>query len=198
MQRLRRKGTDILEYVSIAGKSVFVRCIIKNAYSVQNSKCEENSQIKALKILRSLFSFHRWDRDEKTSRIQKPIGICVSSQMNMWRWTSKALSAGNAEVCVEINTWCMEGRNIERQIWVLMRVREKDKREEWNIVWNIMRWINRRVCRGEGDVRSHGTVELEEMSRCRSNGQMSGAAAGRTRISYRELCELYSLGINLS
>lgn len=61
-----------------------------------------------------------------------------------------------------------------------------------------MRGINRRGCRGEGDVRSHGTVELEEMSRCRSNGQISGAAAGRTRISYRELCELYSLGINLN
>lgn len=47
-------------------------------------------------------------------------------------------------------------------------------------------------------MRSHGTAELGEMSRCRSNGQISAAAAGRTRISYRELCELYSLGINLS
>lgn len=53
-------------------KVFFVWCIIKNAYYVQNSKCEENSQIKAFKILRSwLFSFHLWDRDEKTSKSQK-------------------------------------------------------------------------------------------------------------------------------
>lgn len=70
-KRLRREGNDNLEYVSIARESGFVWCIIKNAYDVQNSKCEENSQIKAFKILRSwLFSFYLWDRDEKTSKSQ--------------------------------------------------------------------------------------------------------------------------------
>lgn len=63
----------------------------------------------------------------------------------------------------------MEGRNRERQIGGLIRLGAKDKTEEGNLVGNIMRGINRRGCRGEGDVRSHGTVELE---RCQGAGAM--------------------------